>query len=447
MSLWTSLSLYIAYFHEPWRDEAQAWLVARSSLNLWELLFRSSLEASGPLYYLWLWPWAQAFPAAFPWAIFWLSWLGTCLAVGYLLFSDLLPFRVAVLAAFGYLLGYEYATVARLYGWGCFFLLAGVHCDLKNKPRWANALLSAACLVQLNFLFAALTWCLYRISETRQAKRYGAILIAVGLVALHMRLAASFLPWQGWTLPQDFFNRLGSTLGSPFLQSPGQAGAVGLVAFGLALVALAPRARIVLAVGFLPFLALFMFRYQGFVRTRHGGALFLLWLILVTLPDRWQSSLVRRIVYGLLALSVAVGVVQRAEEMFRPYAGGIAAAQAIARRAQADGREPRLFVANELYGFVVAARLNRVLWDVTGPLGCPFFAGKCPATLGVTRMKTLPWTAQKLCPDNVVCFFLGHPDLGGPSFARERWQKIFSSKGSLSKEDIVVYQLFTAGRE
>ena len=38
--IWISfllLSLFVTYHHEPWADEAQAWLIARDS-DVWEIL-------------------------------------------------------------------------------------------------------------------------------------------------------------------------------------------------------------------------------------------------------------------------------------------------------------------------------------------------------------------------------------------------------------------------
>src|SRR5262245_25526035 len=163
LAAWTASTLVVAHCHEPWRDEAQAWLVARSSSTLYDLLYRSALEATGPLYYLLLWPWARAFPLAFPALIFWISWAGTFCATALLLFATRLPLAVSAAAAFGYLFGYEYPVISRLYGWGSLLLLAGILADLRGRRRLATLFLSLACLVQLNFVFAAGSWCAFQV--------------------------------------------------------------------------------------------------------------------------------------------------------------------------------------------------------------------------------------------------------------------------------------------
>ena len=177
--LWIGFTLLIAAFHEPWRDEAQAWLVARSASSWGDLILRASMEASGPIYYLLLYPAAKLFPAAYPTGIFLISWVGALLCVALLFRSELLPEPITWLVAFGFLFGYEYSVLARLYGWGCFLLLLGIWGETRGK-RWAPWPLALACLVQLSFVFAVAAWCADRCLRGRKPLGYWPIATTCG---------------------------------------------------------------------------------------------------------------------------------------------------------------------------------------------------------------------------------------------------------------------------
>lgn len=443
LGAWILSSLLVAYFHEPWRAEAQAWLIARTSTSLAELFFRSATEGAGPLYYLWIWPWAKAFPAAFPAALFWLSWTGTCLAVAWLLFSELLPLKVAILAVFGYLLGYEYASVARLYGWGVFFLVAGMDFDRRERPQAAGLLLAASCLVHVSFVFAVVGWCAYRGLERRPVRHYAWPVAAMTGLVFYLWPALGVSSAKAWIASPGWFERLGSSFAAFVLPTQWQLGILGAPLLILALVPLSTRARIAFLLGAVPCVLLFLWRVQGVALGRHGGALFVLWLTLAALSARWHQLWARRTVYGMLALSAALGVVARVEDVFRPYSEGLAAAKVIADISRTEGREPRLFAVDENFGYVAAARLNQSLWSVDAPMGCPYFSGKCPDTL-LRREKDV-WSrleTTELCPKNVACFFVGQADRAEPfALTRGRWEKVFLPAASLSDENVVVYRL------
>ncbi len=443
---WILSSLLVAYFHEPWRAEAQAWLIARTSTSLAELFFRSATEGAGPLFYLWIWPWAKAFPAAFPAALFWLSWSGTCLAVGWLLYSDLLPLRLALLAAFGYLLGYEYASVARLYGWGIFLMLAGIDCDRRQRFRLAGLLLGAACLVHVSFVFAVLGWCVFRGLERRPIRHYGWVAAAVGLLILYLwpalgvSSASQWIAAPGWL---SLLDRLGSTWAALLVPSHWQLGILGLPILVLALLPLSVPGRLSFLLGAVPFVSLLLWRVQGVGSARHAGPLFLLWISLLALTAQWSRLWVRRTVYCLLSVSAALGVLARAEDLFRPYSEGLAAATTIDALSRREHKEPRIFAVEENFGYVAAARLNQSLWSVDAPMGCPYFSGKCPETL-MGREKDI-WSrleVAELCPGTVACFFIGQVDRAEPfALTKGHWEKIFLPRPALTDESVVVYRL------
>src|SRR5574344_2971456 len=49
----------VSYYHEPWHDEGQAWLIARDD-SLWHLLtYTTHLEGHPPLWFMCLMPFAK----------------------------------------------------------------------------------------------------------------------------------------------------------------------------------------------------------------------------------------------------------------------------------------------------------------------------------------------------------------------------------------------------
>lgn len=100
-------------FHEPWVDEAQAWLLARD-LNLQSLLFHFlRREGHPPLWYLLLWGPAHLH---MPYAV--MSWMVAPIALAgiwVLLRYAPFPFYVRALLPFSFFLAYQYAVVARSY--------------------------------------------------------------------------------------------------------------------------------------------------------------------------------------------------------------------------------------------------------------------------------------------------------------------------------------------
>lgn len=100
-------------WHEPWNDEAQAWLLARD-LGLRELIFNAlRYESHPPLWYLILW-----LPAHLHVSYLALSWIsGGIAAAGIYFMLRYAPFPFYLRAAlpFTYFLAYQYAVVARSY--------------------------------------------------------------------------------------------------------------------------------------------------------------------------------------------------------------------------------------------------------------------------------------------------------------------------------------------
>jgi len=121
--LFTAIAALAACFHEPWSDEAQAWLIARD-LGIGGIFHQMGYEGSPPLWHLLLWgltrlhlPYA-ALPAVSLTLVaagmyIWLRW-------------SPLPAPVRLLVPFTFYYQYQYAVVARSYALSTFLAFAAV---------------------------------------------------------------------------------------------------------------------------------------------------------------------------------------------------------------------------------------------------------------------------------------------------------------------------------
>ena len=161
-ALFLVVTIPVMLHHEMWRDEVQAWLLARDSASLADLFRALHYEGHPALWYLILRPITRA--VSDPRWIQPLALLFSCCSV--FVFARHAPFSrlIRVLFAFGYFVVYGYTIVARSYGLG--LTLVVVLCALlaRPKPRYGaaaavmlllantsvyGAMLVAACMVGL----------------------------------------------------------------------------------------------------------------------------------------------------------------------------------------------------------------------------------------------------------------------------------------------------------
>ncbi len=141
-ALWlgyVALVAVLAWHHEPWRDELQAWGIVRASGGLGELIANLRYEAHPPLWHLPLWILSRFTPEPAAMQALAAS-IGAAAAYVVLRWA---PFdRLArALVVFGYVLAYEYSVVARGYGLGALATLAA--CALwpeRHRRPWALGL-------------------------------------------------------------------------------------------------------------------------------------------------------------------------------------------------------------------------------------------------------------------------------------------------------------------
>lgn len=167
LGLYVVLMLATQWRHEPWFDEAQAWLIARD-VGWWEIISQSArYEGTPPLWHLLL-----AIPAklGLPYgSIHVISGAVAIATVALVLWKSPFPLWLRVVFPFTFFPFYQFAVVARSY-----------------------------CLLMLALVLAA---CLYR-ERQRRPWLWLAVLFFMGLTSVHGFLVAGWLfldgRWEAW---------------------------------------------------------------------------------------------------------------------------------------------------------------------------------------------------------------------------------------------------------
>ena len=151
--LYAGLTFSLLSFHENWRDEAQAWLIARDC-TIPELIGAMKYEGHFLLWYLILMPFAKVGFPYFTTNI--MSWFITCIAVWLLLRKAPFSFDKKVLIICTFPLLYLFPVISRCY---CLIPLAVVlmsifYKDRKEKPL--RYLLSVVLLLNTHVIMAGM---------------------------------------------------------------------------------------------------------------------------------------------------------------------------------------------------------------------------------------------------------------------------------------------------
>jgi hypothetical protein len=170
--------LLVVHHHEPWSDEAQAWLIARDN-SLFEMLFRRlHYEGTPGLWHLLLWPLAR-FGAPYR-TMSYLSALLASVSAGLVLIFAPFPVWLRVLFVFGYYPAYQYAVVARSYCLNVLLvvLAAILYSTRDSKPlRYCLILAALANTNVFGFLVAGVLFAEFTLMAWRSrwafTKRFG----------------------------------------------------------------------------------------------------------------------------------------------------------------------------------------------------------------------------------------------------------------------------------
>ncbi len=324
---WCSLLLLAAFVaaviiallhHEPWRDEADAWLAARD-LSLSELRNFCRHSGSPPLWHVLQMPFAKA---GLPFAA--QGWLNAAFAFcAAALFIRHAPFRplFKALFLFNYFFAYEYAVIARSYMLGglLLFVLASLY---RQRTAYLIAYgLAAAGLALTNIhgaLMAIVILAELAFAGRRDLRRTWPGL-TMGAAGVFLSIIYVWPPADGqilrpqpmaWTLDEVFANAFVPTrrLENASLAAIGHVlSAASLIAVAI-LLARRPRLLFAYVATVVLFYALFAFGHFGDIR--HSGllqlcAIFYLWLAGVEDANAPPDG-IRRTAWVILAAALTV---------------------------------------------------------------------------------------------------------------------------------------------
>lgn len=355
--LFLGLSLFLLVVHEPWRDEAQPWLIVRDAKTVFSEM---DSEGTPALWYVLQLPLVKLGLPFLSARILHVA-LAACAMAVFLLHA---PFRWPVkwLAPFGYFVAYEYNAVTRSYVLVLLLLalLAALHRERHDRPLRHGLLLFLLGNVTAHGTLLALVlageWGLDALLKRRlswQVAAGGALaVVGAGLAVLQVLPAPDIATWRTasnaewaqrhfaeaargvlhaflpWPAPEWWWG--GTVWDSPEMDAWRLR--LGLVAYLAATLAFLHRPRVLLVWvgGSLALLSVYYLKTGVSGQIRHHGLLFLLllyclWVARVepgwTPPRAWRRlgsvALVAMLVVHVVATAPAVG-----KDAREPFSGG-----------------------------------------------------------------------------------------------------------------------------
>jgi hypothetical protein len=135
--------------HEMFGDEAQAWLIARDSRNLLEMMEHLRYEGHPALWYSLLF-----LPAHLSSSLFWMQGINNVLslAMAWLVLGERrLPLAMRVMSVFGVFVFFQMGVIARRYMLAAVLLVGAARCLLATRPRHWLAMVLLALAVNAHF--------------------------------------------------------------------------------------------------------------------------------------------------------------------------------------------------------------------------------------------------------------------------------------------------------
>jgi hypothetical protein len=344
----------VAAHHEPWFDEAQAWLLGRDC-SLWELLAdRVRYEGSPGLWHALLWMLSLA---GLPFDRIWLvSTVLAGAAVWIVLRHAPFPYWLRIAVVCSYFVAYQYAVVARSYSLALVLLLlvAATYAERLQRPILHSIILGLLANVSAHtFLIAVVLFADWALASWRAGLASKRHVCAAGVLFVVCAAAAVLQAWQPSdanfrTYPDPW--RMVSLIAAAFIDrsdlfatSPPSAAAT-LAGAALSFVLLVPSMLLLRRAGHLALvatiaMAMLVFSYLTHANAWHGGLLYLIWIL--GLWVSWPALAALRpqaakAVVASVALIVLVndGYTLTAgwREINEPYSSGPAAARLLAPR-------------------------------------------------------------------------------------------------------------------
>lgn len=405
VAMWSAFICVIAvanYFHEPWRDEYQALLLANGSSGFTDVVWRARYEGHPSLWYLILYlipgTWDQV-------AVAKAVAVAIMAGAGWLI-AFRAPFSNTIKAGvlFGYFFCYEYSAFFRNYGLAVLFFLLAIALLRSGRPerRWTafiplsllpftqiyGALLSAALFASILYMqwrgerilsmrsaiaatglyliaFAVAIWDL---APAADANFYGSWSLEGSKVLDAMTIPAKvFLPfpavvpwnWDG-TLIAELANRTGPTASKWLLTSV----SLALITCATLTLRMKRSAQVLFLCSSLFILSFCALRFHGSLR--HQGLIFIayigaLWLARTDRSGQAKDVPVkmRAFLPFILVVQVAAGITMTMADMLHPFSGSVGTAQFL----RDSGRgQSAIYSACEDRGISIAGALNRPVY-------------------------------------------------------------------------------------
>lgn len=392
--------------HEIWRDEAQAWLLAKDSRSLDDLALRMKFDGHQALWYWGLFVLSRftASPAAMQ------IWHLLIAAAAVFLFARFAPFPRAarILFAFSYYAFYEYGVISRNYGIGMLMLFFA--CAVW-KHRRRSLLLPALALLLLaqtntTMLIPAVALAIVLAGEALILRKEGrprflvfaAVVILIGLgVGLYQAMPdasstyAKSIDVEVQPQKAYFIYRLigksfltvpdlkpqfwGTSILRRYASAPITTPLLSGLVLLFALIALIDRPR-ALAFGVMAVGALCIFFYAAYLGyIRHHGSLFLVFLAAMWIAAeekaapwggarlrgaaRWGRKAAPAAVTGLLLIQTAATAIAASYDVRLPFSQGKRAAAYI----EEQGLKDRILIGDVPYALSpVSAYLDRPIY-------------------------------------------------------------------------------------
>ncbi len=159
LGIFAVLLALITSRHEMYLDEAQAWLIARDSRNLFDLFHILHYEAHPALWYLLLFV-----PAHISSNMVLVQCINYALAIAMawlILSSRNLPVQIRVLLVFGLSIFFTMGVLARSYMLGGVLLLAAARCLLARRRRHWLAMVLLALAINTHFFAIPVALCIF----------------------------------------------------------------------------------------------------------------------------------------------------------------------------------------------------------------------------------------------------------------------------------------------
>lgn len=353
--LWMAIVIYagtvffVSFFHERWRDEAEAWLFARDA-DYVTIVSRTGYAGQTALWFLLLTPLAKG--GAPYWTLNALNALMAIAAIAVLILKAPFPRALKILFAFSYFLLYEYAVVARTYALTILVLFVAAVTFSKRRTFPLPFAVAVFFLFNVNVqgVFIATAFLVAFAAtiflEGRWRDRDSLLAIAVMLSGGLLAVIQLWPPGDGAIVEVVrvvSFDVIPRALSNAFFPlSPSSTAPAWIAALLILLLSIELRrsiaALIVMWVSYLFFAYLFIFKFPG--SPRHHGFIFLVFIVAWWI-DREENperrSRLRPVITGLLMVSLVASVVAGLFQCYRDFRQPFSGAREMARSIRESG--------------------------------------------------------------------------------------------------------------